>query len=199
MRFRLPAPLAPGDSMVIETDWDARLSTVARRQGRKGRHYDFAQWYPKVVVYDQYGWEEHPLVPAGEFYGEFGTFRVQLDVPQDQVLGATGVPVCGDPGWTGANQDAAARGRIRGGRVSRRAEPGERAGPGREWRLCLHWHGRTELAAGYKRVLWYAESVHHFALTMAPDYRYEGGRYQKTLVHVLYQPGDEKSWGGASR
>ena len=91
--------------MVIETDWDARLSTVARRQGRQGRHYDFAQWYPKVVVYDQYGWEEHPLVPAGEFYGEFGNFRVQLDVPEDQVLGATGVPVCGDPGWSGANQD----------------------------------------------------------------------------------------------
>ena len=80
---------------------------MPRRQGRRGRHYDFAQWYPRVVAYDKHGWAEHPLYPAGEFYGEFGDFRVDLDVPEDQVVGATGVPVCGDPGWEGANQDRA--------------------------------------------------------------------------------------------
>jgi hypothetical protein len=32
-------------------------------------------------------------------------------------------------------------------------------------------------------------------MSMAPDYRYEGGRYNDVAVHVLYQPGDEKSWG----
>jgi hypothetical protein len=198
VRFQLPAPLAPGDSMVVETDWDARLSTVPRRQGRKGRHYDFAQWYPKVVVFDQYGWEEHPLVPAGEFYGEFGNFRVQVDVPEDQVLGATGVPVCGDPGWSGANQDKA-----RAVEYGAEAYPGiaqqvSGPGPGRNGACAFAGFPATELTAGYKRVLWYAESVHHFALTMAPDYRYEGGRFRQTLVHVLYQPGDEKSWGGVA-
>ena len=106
VRFDLPAPLAPGDSMVVTMEWDARLSTVARRQGRRGRHYDFAHWYPKVVVYDRFGWNENPLVAAGEFYGEFATYRVQLDVPEDQVVGMTGVPLCGDPGWAGANQAA---------------------------------------------------------------------------------------------
>ena len=91
--------------MTVEMRYDARPSTVPRRQGRQGRAFDFAQWYPRVVVYDRYGWEEHPLYPAGEFYGEFGTFKVQLDVPEDQVVGATGVPICGDPGWERANQD----------------------------------------------------------------------------------------------
>ena len=104
-RFDLPRPLAPGDSMTVEMQWDARPSTVPRRQGRAGRRFDFAQWYPKVVVYDRYGWEEHPLYPAGEFYGEFGTFLVDLDVPEDEVVGATGVPVCGDPGWERANRN----------------------------------------------------------------------------------------------
>lgn len=104
VRFALPRPLAPGDSMTVEMGWDARPSTVPRRQGRQGRRFDFAQWYPKVVVYDRYGWEEHPLYPAGEFYGEFGRFTVDLDVPADQVVGATGVPVCGDPGWERANR-----------------------------------------------------------------------------------------------
>ena len=195
VRFQLPTPLAPGDSMVVETDWDARVSTVARRQGRKGRHYDFAQWYPKVVVYDRYGWEEHALVPAGEFYGEFGNFRVQLDVPRDQVLGATGVPVCGDPGWAAANQNPS-----RPVQYGVEAYPSIRdqvSGPaaGENGACAFTNFPNPAIPVGYKRVLWYAESVHHFALSMNPEYRYEGGAYKNTLVHVLYRPGDEKTWG----
>ena len=33
-------------------------------------------------------------------------------------------------------------------------------------------------------------------MSLNPDYRYEGGRFEGTAVHVLYQPGDEKTWGG---
>ncbi|HET7602540.1 MAG TPA: M1 family metallopeptidase [Gemmatimonadales bacterium] len=181
VRFMLPEPLAPGGSMDISMDWDARPSTVPRRQGRRGRHFDFAQWYPKVVVYDRYGWEEHPLYPAGEFYGEFGSFIVRLDVPEDQVVGATGVPVCGDPGWERANQlkDSPVEYQ-RDFYGSKTAALGNQCAPA---------------SNGRKRLIWYADDVHHFAMSMAPDYRYEGGRYKDVAVHVLYQPGDEKSWG----
>src|SRR5205823_2583637 len=105
--WTLARPLVPGDSLVVEIEWQARLSTLPRRQGRQGRRFDFAQWYPKVVVYDKYGWEDHPLYPAGEFYGEFATYDVTLDLPDDQVIGATGVPVEGDPGWDKARVDPA--------------------------------------------------------------------------------------------
>src|ERR687896_2518229 len=98
-RFALPRPLAPRDSVRVAFEWDARPSTVPRRQGRRGRQWDFAQWYPRVAVYDRGGWQPNPLRPAGEFYGEFGTYDVSLVVREDQVLGATGVPVSGDPGW----------------------------------------------------------------------------------------------------
>ncbi len=160
VRFTLPRVLPPGDSMVVTMDWDARTSIPPRRQGRRGRSYDFAQWYPKVVVYDKYGWEEHPLYPAGEFYGEFGDFHVTLDVPKDQVIGATGVLTCGNPGW---------------------GQP------------IL---GACETTPNRKVVWWVARDVHNFAMSMSPDYRYEGGEVNGTLVHVLYQPGDEKTWGG---
>jgi hypothetical protein len=180
VRFALPRPLPPGDSMSVEMGWDARPSTVPRRQGRQGRRFDFAQWYPKVVVYDRYGWEEHPLYPAGEFYGEFASFLVDLDIPEDQVVGATGVAVCGDPGWERAN-----RGRSRSVEYQRN-----------------HYGARTpprdacaQPASGRKKIRWYAEDVHHFALSLNPEYRYEGGRYGDVAVHVLYQPGDETTWG----
>jgi hypothetical protein len=57
---------------VADLDWDACSSIPPRRQGRRAWAFDFAQWHLRVVVYDQYGWEEHPMYPAGEFYGEFG-------------------------------------------------------------------------------------------------------------------------------
>ena len=181
VRFVLPQPLLPGDSMTVELGWDARPSTVPRRQGRAGRRFDFAQWYPKVVVYDRYGWEEHALYPAGEFYGEFGRFTVDLDVPEDQVVGATGVPVCGDPGWERANQN--------------RDQPVE---------YQRDYYGPSTppadvcdgAAPGRKRIRWYAERVHHFAMSLNPAYRYEGGHFGDVAIHVLYQPGDENTWGG---
>jgi hypothetical protein len=180
VRFALPKPLAPGEAMTVEMAWDARASTTPRRQGRQGRRFDFAQWYPKVVVYDQYGWEEHALMPAGEFYGEFGTFTVDLDLPEDQVMGATGVPVCGDPGWERANR-----------------------APGRQVEYQRDYYGASTPSAdacdgaeaGRKRLRWYAERVHHFAMSLNPEYRYEGGRFGDVAVHVLYQPGDESTWG----
>jgi hypothetical protein len=180
VRFALPRPLAPDDSMTVALDWDARPSTVPRRQGREGRRFDFAQWYPKVVVYDRHGWEEHPLYPAGEFYGEFASFQVDLDVPRDQVVGATGVPVCGDPGWERANRAPAAPVEYQRDYYGPRTPPAD---------AC------DGAAAGRKKIRWYAERVHHFAMSLNPSYRYEGGHFGNVAVHVLYQPGDEASWG----
>lgn len=188
MHFRLPKPLAPGQSAKIEFVWDARPSTVPRRQGRRGRTFDFAQWYPKVAVYDQRGWQPNPLVPAGELYGEYGDYDVTLFVRDDQVLASTGVVVSGDPGWE---------------RVSRNGPPhlgakgyllGE--GPNRQMR------------EGYRAVEFLAKDVHHFAWSASPDYRYEGGIYVRqpdlahfqtwdtVAVHVLFKPGDDSTWGG---
>src|SRR3989442_7874048 len=51
--WTLPRPLAPGDSVVVEVDWQARPSTLPRRHGRQGLRLDLAQWDPQVVVYDR--------------------------------------------------------------------------------------------------------------------------------------------------
>jgi hypothetical protein len=181
----LPRPLAPGDSVRVRFTWDARPSAkVYRRQGRRGREYDFAQWYPKVAVYDRNGWEDNPLVPAGELYGEFGTYDVTLLLPADQVVGATGIPVEGDPGWAGANatvpsptgDSAVVLGATAYGNVAPDTA--------------------VTLPQGYRRVRFLARKVHHFAWATSPDYRYEGGMYRGEIpIHVLYTRGNEEQWG----
>jgi len=177
--WTLPRPLAPGDSMTVEIEWRARPSTVPRRQGRAGRRFDFAQWYPKVVVYDRHGWEDHPLYPAGEFYGEFASYDVRLDLPADQVIGATGVPVEGDPGWEGA-----------------KADPGLAIDYQRDWYPAPRTtHGCGEVVVGRKCLRFHAEQVHHFAFSLNPQYVYEQGRYGDVVVRVLYLPGDSATWG----
>jgi hypothetical protein len=187
--FKLPQPVAPHDSIKVSFEWDARPSTVTRRQGRRGRTWDFAQWYPKVAVYDRGGWEPNPLVPAGELYGEYGTYDVTMVVRSDQVLVSTGVPVTGDPGWA---------------RVSTGTPP----------RLASMAYSKippapeASVPAGYRAVRFLAKDVHHFAWSASPDYRYEGGIYVRPVmkqhfptwdtvsVHVLMKPGDDTTWGG---
>src|SRR2546429_96877 len=187
--WTLPRSLGPGDSLTVEIDWQARPSTLPRRQGRQGRRFDFAQWYPKMVVYDRYGWEDHPLYPGGEFYGEFATFDVMLDLPQDQVIGSTGVPVEGDPGWEKAKADPALR-------IDYQREWYRSQGPSGT-PLGLPAPGCTgmRVAAGRKCVRFRAEQVHHFAFSLNPAYGYEQGRYGDAVVRVLYQPGDRATWG----
>ncbi|MDE3150761.1 MAG: M1 family metallopeptidase [Gemmatimonadota bacterium] len=187
--FTLPRPLPPGDSVHVHFQWDARPSTVLRRQGRAGRSYDFAQWYPKVAVYDRGGWEPNPFVPAGELYGEYGTYDVTLIVPDDQVIGATGVPVSGDPGWERVKQ----RGVVYIPRDAYGAVPPAPA---------------VSVPPGDRAVRFYARDVHHFAWSVSPDYRYEGAIYVRRLppthfktwdtlaINVLYRPGDDTTWGG---
>jgi hypothetical protein len=175
--------LEQGESVTLILDWEARPSTLPRRQGRRGRHYDFAQWYPRIAVYDEQGWQVQPLMPQGEFYGEFATFDVTMDVAADQVMGATGVPVEGDPGWAGAAAHGASVAPARGDFYGRPAE------------ASLGLLGDTP-EEGRKRVRWHAEKTHHFAWSTNPDYIYEGGSQGDISVHVLYQPGDEEEWGG---
>ncbi|HVA58797.1 MAG TPA: M1 family metallopeptidase [Gemmatimonadaceae bacterium] len=186
--FALPHPVAPGDSIRVHLQWDARPSTVLRRQGRKGRSYDFAQWYPKVAVYDRGGWEPNPFVPSGELYGEFGTYDVTLVVAADQVIGATGVPVAGDPGWERVK---------RWGTLYIPREAYDSVPPAPE----------AALPEGDKAVRFFARNVHHFAWSVSPDYRYEGGIFVRRVprthfktwdtvaVNVLYRPGDDSTWG----
>jgi hypothetical protein len=84
-------------SATIEIDWNFKVPQVYSGRGeRMGRLadtlYQVAQWYPRVVVFDDLrGWNVEPYLGASEFYNNFGRFDVSLDVPGVWLVGATGV------------------------------------------------------------------------------------------------------------
>lgn len=196
MALPLPAPLAPGATATVLLDWNARLATLARRQGRRGRHFDWAQWYPRIAAYDRGGWETQPLLPQGEFFGEFGSYDVTMDVAGDQIVGATGVPVEGDPGWSRGTAEPTPEARYR--RDFYPPRPADALG-------LLD----PDPAAGRKRIRWRAQDVHHFAWSADPAFRYTGGGElgpircittpcpNPAAIHVLSQPGDS-AWDAAA-
>lgn len=89
LKVILPEPLLAGESIKIEISFTHKIRKSLGRMGYDGRHYDMAQWYPKVAVFDEKGWRTH-IFTFGEFYGPFADFSVTIDLPEDQIIEATG-------------------------------------------------------------------------------------------------------------
>ena len=86
----LPEPLPPGQRVEITTPFHVKLPFNYSRSGHDGQSYQLTQWYPKPAVYDKTGWHPMPYLDQGEFYSEFGSFDVQITVPKNYVVAATG-------------------------------------------------------------------------------------------------------------
>ncbi len=100
MRVELPQPLKAGEKFTFKCDWYYKISDRQAMGGRGG--YEFfpedgnhlftiTQWYPRLCVYSDFqGWQNHQFTGRGEFALTFGNFKVQMTVPSDHVVGATG-------------------------------------------------------------------------------------------------------------
>ena len=89
--IKLPSPLAPGGKIKVATPFRVKLpSGSISRLGHIGQSYQITQWYPKPAVYDAQGWKPIPYLTQGEFYSEYGSFDVTINLPSNYVVGATG-------------------------------------------------------------------------------------------------------------
>lgn len=88
--IKLSQPLSPGGTILISTPYMLQIPASVSRLGHVGQSYQFTQWYPKPAVYDADGWHAMPYLDQGEFYSEFGSYRVKITLPKNYVVGATG-------------------------------------------------------------------------------------------------------------
>jgi len=91
MRVSLPEPVPPGAAVEVTIDFVTKIPQVKERLNMRRDIYSAALWYPKVAVYDDDGWDDWQFDYIGEFYGDFGDYKVSLTLPEGFVCGSTGI------------------------------------------------------------------------------------------------------------
>ena len=86
----LPGAVAPGQSVTVEVAWTARVPRTFARTGAVGNYFFIAQWFPKLGVLEDTGWNTHQFHAGTEFYADYGVYDVRITVPRGWVVGATG-------------------------------------------------------------------------------------------------------------
>ena len=100
MRIDLPTPLAPGATYSLKIGWWYNINNRDEIGGRSGYEYfkdednyiyTIAQFYPRMAVYNEVeGWQNKQFLGNGEFTLTFGNFKVNITVPSDHKVAATG-------------------------------------------------------------------------------------------------------------
>ena len=152
--------------------------------------YQPTQWYPRVAVYDDLrGWDPELYLGPSEFYNNFGTFDVRLDVPAGWIVSGTGVLQNPKDVLTATARD----------RLSHVLESDD-------VRTIV---GTTEVGAGQatasgERLVWHfrADTVNDFAWATARKFNWTATRATipgKGIVPVnmYYLPGDSVSYANA--
>jgi hypothetical protein len=99
MRINLPEALAPGKSFEFSIQWNYIINDINKDGGRSGletfpdgnKNYTIAQFFPRLAVYNNVeGWQNMQFWGRSEFALEFGDYEVNLTVPADHIMEATG-------------------------------------------------------------------------------------------------------------
>ncbi|MBS1652898.1 MAG: M1 family peptidase [Bacteroidetes bacterium] len=97
MKVYLNKPLPPGESATFKINFKTYFDVEAIRNRMKlfnsfgKKHYDIVHWYPRIAVIDRkFVWTTDQHMDH-EFYGDYGSFHVELTLPNNYVLDGTGL------------------------------------------------------------------------------------------------------------
>jgi Peptidase family M1 domain len=188
MRINLAEPLKPGKSATFIIAWHFPIPEHgADRMGYDGSLYEFGQWYPSMVVYDDVkGWNIEPYLGQGEFYREYGDFNLSVTVPAGYIVAATGT--LQNPREVLTPTEIA--------RLARAAKSD----------TTIHIVTQSELESGAARPrktgtqTWHfaAKNVRDVAWTTSPDYLWDASSWKGILALAYYRPSAVNPWSDAA-
>ncbi|MBN2756159.1 MAG: M1 family metallopeptidase [Bacteroidales bacterium] len=99
IRVQLNDSILPGKSIDLDIDFTSKLPKIFARTGYSDNYFLVGQWFPKIAVYEpagmrfakKGGWNCHQFHANSEFYADYGVYNVNITLPKDYVVGATGI------------------------------------------------------------------------------------------------------------
>ncbi|HSE49453.1 MAG TPA: M1 family metallopeptidase [Terriglobales bacterium] len=94
----LPKPIPANGSVTIEIEWTSKMPRLFARTGFHDNFFMVVQWFPKPGVYEaagerhrvKGGWNCRQFHTSTEFFADYGSYDVNLTIPSDFELAATG-------------------------------------------------------------------------------------------------------------
>jgi hypothetical protein len=99
IRVPLSKSVLPGQTIQLHITFAAKLPRIFARTGYYRNFFMLGQWFPKIGVYESAGqryatsgqWNCHQFHSNTEFYADYGVYDVDMTVPKEYVVGATGL------------------------------------------------------------------------------------------------------------
>jgi hypothetical protein len=91
MEITLPKPLAPGEAVRFHLAFHDKFPLSVARNGYKRDFIMGGQWFPKIGIWWHGAWNCHQYHADTEFFSDFGTYNVNLTLPQRYIVGASGI------------------------------------------------------------------------------------------------------------
>ncbi|MBI2722653.1 MAG: M1 family metallopeptidase [Bacteroidetes bacterium] len=97
LKVYLPKPVKSGESVTFNIDFETYFDKEAIRNRMKlfktfgNKHFDIVHWYPRIAVIDRkFAWTTDQHMDH-EFYADFGSFYVEMTLPNNYIGDGTGV------------------------------------------------------------------------------------------------------------
>jgi len=93
VQAKLKTPIPPDGYVQFKITFHDQFPETLERTGWKRDFLLAGQWFPKVGVWWHGAWNCHQFHGSTEFFADFGVYDVKITVPQNEIVGASGIKV----------------------------------------------------------------------------------------------------------
>lgn len=98
VKILLIKPVMPYETVTYQIEFTAQMPQIIARAGYSKDYHFLVHWFPKIGVYEPAGmrysengqWNCHQFHGNTEFYADFGVYNVDITVPANYIVGASG-------------------------------------------------------------------------------------------------------------
>ncbi len=197
-RIALPTPVPAHGTATLVIEWNHKLPGgpgVGHRMTQRWADtlYQPTQWFPRVAVYDDLrGWDAELYLGPSEFYNNFGTFDVRINVPAGWIVSGTGVLQNPEQVLTPKARERLAA--VTASDAITTIVGADEVGPGQA----------TAAGGPSGRLVWrfHADTVNDFAWATAKKFVWQATRATipgkgVVPIHMVFQPGNAAAYARA--